>query len=239
MPINKLLSILDASVPIKENFEDTKLSFKSRKQTIRKINSPQWLKNKKATINPKDNNYDKCFQYSLTIALNYKQIKKDPQRISKMKPFIDQYNWKDIDFPSRKKDWKKFESNNKSIALDILFVPHSSREIRHGNKSKHTLNLENQVIRLMITDGKKWYYFAVKSLSALFKGIAPNHVGDIYCLNCLHSFRTKNKLKSHKKVCKNHDYCYAEMPLFIYLFILSLYLTKLTNLQFVKKDKRD
>ena len=49
------------------------------------------LKNKKATINPK-NNDDKCFQYALTVALNYEQIKKDPQRISKIKSFIDQYN---------------------------------------------------------------------------------------------------------------------------------------------------
>ena len=54
--------------------------------------SPEWLKNKKATINPK-NNDDQCFQYSLTVALNYEQIERDHQRISKIKPFIDQYNW--------------------------------------------------------------------------------------------------------------------------------------------------
>ena len=76
------------------------------------VDSHKWLKNKKATINPK-NNDDKCFQYALAVALNYEKIKKDPQRISKIKPFIDQYNWKDIDFPSHSKDWKKFESNNK------------------------------------------------------------------------------------------------------------------------------
>ena len=62
------------------------------------IGSPEWLKNKKTPINPK-NNDDKCFQYALTVALNYEQIKKDPQRLSKIKPFIDQYNWKGIDFP--------------------------------------------------------------------------------------------------------------------------------------------
>ena len=44
------------------------------------IHSPKWLKNKNTTINPK-NNDDKCFQYALTVALNYEQIKKDPQRI--------------------------------------------------------------------------------------------------------------------------------------------------------------
>ena len=111
------------------------------------IDSPKWLKNKNATINPK-NNDDKCFQYALTV--------------SKIKPFIDQYNWKEIKFPSHKKDWKKFESNNKLIALNILYVPYNTEEIRHAYKSKYNLEHENQVILLMITDGKKWHYLAVK-----------------------------------------------------------------------------
>ena len=64
----------------------------------------------------------------------------------------------------------------------------------------------------MTTDGKKWHYLALKLLPALFKGTTSNHDGDFYCLNCLHSFRTKDKLKKHKNVCKNHDYCYTEMP---------------------------
>ena len=55
------------------------------------IDSPKWLKNKKSTINPK-NKEDKCFQYAITILLNHEQILKDLQRISKIKPFIDQYN---------------------------------------------------------------------------------------------------------------------------------------------------
>ena len=59
------------------------------------IDSPKWLKNKKATINPKTND-DKCFQCAITVVLNQEQIKKDPQRITKMKPFIDQYHWKKI-----------------------------------------------------------------------------------------------------------------------------------------------
>ena len=63
-------------------------------------------KNKKETINPK-NNDDKCSQYALTVALNYQSIKKNPKRIRKTKPFVDQYNWKKIDFPSKKKYWKK------------------------------------------------------------------------------------------------------------------------------------
>ena len=84
------------------------------------VDFPKWVKNKKTTINFQIKKDDKCFQCALTVALNYEKIKKDLQRISKVKPFIDQYNWNEIDFPSHGKDWKKFESNNKSIALNIL-----------------------------------------------------------------------------------------------------------------------
>ena len=45
----------------------------------------------------------------------------------------------------------------------------------------------------MTTDGEKWHYLAVKKLSALLKEITSNHNGDFYCLNCFHTYRTKNK----------------------------------------------
>ena len=115
-------------------------------------------------------------------------------------------------FSSNRKDWKKLEPNNKSVALNTLHVPHNTKEIRHAYKSKFNLNRENHVILLMIADGKKWHYLTVKSLSALFRGITSKHEGEIYCLNCFYSFRTENKLKKHKKLCGNHDCCYVEMP---------------------------
>ena len=60
------------------------------------IDSPKWLKDKKSTINQKNNDY------VFNIALNLDKIYDHPERISKIKPFIEQYNWKDIDFPSTK-----------------------------------------------------------------------------------------------------------------------------------------
>ena len=147
------------------------------------------IKNKKTTINLK-NNDDKYFQYALTVALNCEKIKKYPQRILKIKPFLDQYTWNGIDFPSHSKDWKMFDSNTKSIALNILYVPHNTEKIRLAYMSKHNLKRESQVILLMITDGKKWHYLAVKGLSTLLKGITSKHVEDFYCL-----YRTENKLK--------------------------------------------
>ena len=51
----------------------------------------------------------------------------------------------------------------------------------------------------MFTDGRKWHYLAVKSLPALLRGITSNHDGVFYCLNCFHSYSTKNKLKNMKE----------------------------------------
>ena len=64
----------------------------------------------------------------------------------------------------------------------------------------------------MITDGEKWHYLTVKNLPGLLKGITSSHEKYFYCLNCFHSYRTKNKLESHKKISENYDYCHGEMP---------------------------
>ena len=66
---------------------------------------------------------------------------------------------------------EKFEQNNKSIAINVLYVSYNTEEIRPACKSKYNFKHENQVILLMITDGKKWHYLTVKSVSALFRGI--------------------------------------------------------------------
>ena len=64
----------------------------------------------------------------------------------------------------------------------------------------------------MITDGEKWHYLTVKYLPGLLRGITSTHKEDFYCLNCFHSYRTKNKLEAHKKICEDHNYCNVEKP---------------------------
>ena len=87
------------------------------------IDSPEWLKNKKATINPQ-NNDDNCFQYALTVALNHQNIANNLQRIPKIKPFIDQYNWKEIDFHHIQKTGKSSNKTIKQLLL-ISFLHHT------------------------------------------------------------------------------------------------------------------
>ena len=64
----------------------------------------------------------------------------------------------------------------------------------------------------MIPNGVGCHYLAVKKPAALFIGIKSKHHYGFYCLNCLPSFRTEYKLKSHKKGCENKDFCNVVMP---------------------------
>ena len=77
--------------------------------------------------------------------------------------------------------------------------------------SKHNSYCEKHVILLIIPNWDRWRYLAAKILSALLRGITSKHHDDFQCLNCLHSFATKNKLDLHKKVCENKDFCSVAM----------------------------
>ena len=211
-------------------FESVDLfSYHSHKTSLKRenwyIKSPEWIVNKRATINLKNVSDNECFQYSITVALHHKDIENHPQRITNIEPHICLYNWEGTEFPAGIKDWKRFERNNKTTALNILFVLHNEKTINLACKSKYNRKRENQVVLLMIKNRKKWHYIAlkseriddgfnrpIKSLSRLSRGITSNHCRDFYCLNCLHSFRTDNALKRHERLCDNNDYCNVEMP---------------------------
>ena len=185
------------------------------------IPSPDWIKSKKATINPKDDD-NECFKYAITVALSHNEIYNHLERISNIKKHTHKYNWNNINFLSQTKDWEQFEKDNTDIALNILPVPHNEETIELQYKSKHNKARNNQVVLLMTTDGIKWHYLALKSvltmkpvqsISRLFTKItSTNTTNDYYCFNCFHSFRTENKLKEHESICENHDYCRVLMP---------------------------
>ena len=129
------------------------------------IKCDEWLKNKGVTINPKNINDNTCFQYAIIVALNYQNMNSHPERISDLKSFIYNYNWKDIEFPSHSKDWKKFEQNNETHALNMLYVPYDTKQIKQAYISKYNDERDSQVNLLMSTDGTtNWHYLAIKHI---------------------------------------------------------------------------
>ena len=111
----------EADEVIKELFDSIKNRYQNNSEFMKGmslfsimfiVDSPDWIKNKKATINLINKKVNECFQYAVTVALNCKEIEKNAERITKVKTFINKYKWEGINFPSGKVDWKKIEKNN-------------------------------------------------------------------------------------------------------------------------------
>ena len=72
-----------------------------------------------SSINKKDK---KCFEYQVTVVLHSEEIKNDLQRIAKITLFINTYNQKGLSYRSEKDGWKKFEKNNVTNSLNVLYA---------------------------------------------------------------------------------------------------------------------
>ena len=82
-------------------------------------------------------------------------------------------------FHHKKKDWNTFEKNNRSIALNIFYVPYNTKQIRPAYIPKYNWDRKNQANLLMITDGgEKWHYLAIISIRMLFRGITSKNNGN-------------------------------------------------------------
>ena len=84
------------------------------------IETPNWIKPKKAIINPKNTHDNYCFAHSIVIALYHKQMGKNPQRIENLRPYYKHFNWEGINTPATIKDRKRFEYNNPNVSLNIF-----------------------------------------------------------------------------------------------------------------------
>ena len=106
------------------------------------IMSPDWIANKKATINPKNEKDNKCFQWPIIAGLNYNNVKEKvlkklkKEKKNKLKKLLT-FKRFDTDFSSNQRYCENFEQENNSIAINVLFVPHNSEEIKLAYKSSY------------------------------------------------------------------------------------------------------
>ena len=82
--------------------EEAKNCYYFAVKNLSELHSLGWLRGRKAAIINGDND----FQIALNDALNYQNIKTHQERISKIKPYISEYNWEGIEFPVGSKDGK-------------------------------------------------------------------------------------------------------------------------------------
>ena len=159
------------------------INFHQLNLTSSYLKLPDWLASKKAIVNPHDDN-EECFKWSVIAAENAGM--KDPQRVSNLRKFMDNYNWSGLEFPVSIKDIEKFETRN-NISVNVLAV--EGRDIYIHRKSQR---MGREINLLMVSGNGIQHYTAIKSLSRLlssknFNTKRKQH----FCMNCLQGFYTR------------------------------------------------
>ena len=167
---------------------------------------PAKIKNKKAVINPK-NEDNQCFEWCVVRALN--PVKKNSERITK--ELIEQaksLNWSGLKFPVDLKQIKIFETNNPSISINVFGYEDEVYPLKIS-KDKKIINID----LLLISDEEKRHYCLINNLSRFISSKLTKHCGTLeICRSCLNHFPNKDKLKNHEEYCFQNETVKIEMP---------------------------
>ena len=166
---------------------------------------PDWLAKKKAILNP-HNDDKECFKWSVIAVENVGM--KDPQRVSNLRKFTDNYDWSGLEFPVSIKDIGKFETRN-NISVDVLAV--EGRDIYIHRKGRRMMGQEINL--LMVSEDGIWHYTANKSLSRLLSSKNSNTKRkQHFCMNCLQGFMQESSRDQHQAYCEDNESVRVEMP---------------------------
>ena len=167
---------------------------------------PDWLARKKAIINTQ-NDDEECFEWAVIAALRWEDIKSHPEWIFNLREFSSDYDWSGLKFPISIKDINIFEMNN-DISVNVLSVEDKDVYIcRKGCKALWEINL------MLISEGDKWHYTAIESLSRLLPSKNYKHAHKQYfCNNCLQGFTQELSRDEHYSYCINNEMVRVEMP---------------------------
>ena len=165
---------------------------------------PDWLARKKVIVNP-HNDHEECFKWSVITAENVGM--KDPQRVSNLRKFMDNYDWSGLEFAVSIKDIGKFETRN-NISDNVLAVEGRGIYIhRKGQRVGQEINL------LMVSENGIWHYTAIKSLSRLLSSKNSNtKCKQHFCMNCLQGFTQESSRDQHRVYCEDNESVRVEMP---------------------------
>ena len=178
---------------------------------------PDWLARKKTIVNP-HNDDEECFKWSVITA--EKVGMKDPQRVSSLRKFTDNYDWSGLELPVSIKDIGKFENRN-NISVNVLAV--EGRDIYIHRKGWRMMGPAGQGSRsdpmgqeinlLMVSEDGINHYTAIKSLSRLLKSSNTKHkCKQHFCMNCLQGFTQESSRDQHQVYCEDNESVRVEMP---------------------------
>ena len=170
---------------------------------------PDWLMKKKAIINPKNSDME-CFKWAVIAAMKWEEVGNNPERVSKLRRYEEEFDWSGLEFPVSFRDINKFERNNE-IGVNILAVENKKTYIcRKGKDYDSSVNL---MLKADVENPNKKHYVAVKSLSKLLSKQNSKHKeAQHFCTNCLNGFESEIIRDEHYEYCRSKDSVRVEMP---------------------------
>ena len=167
---------------------------------------PDWLAKKKAIINPK-NLDEKCFKWSVIAGLKWEEIDSNHQCVSKLRGYENEFDWSGMSYPVSTKDINKFETRNR-IGINVLALNGKTPYIcRKGADYDRVVNL------MIIEEGEKKHYVAIKSLERLLSKMNSKHnPKQHFCNNCLQGFKAPESRDNHYEYCRSNESVRIEMP---------------------------
>ena len=133
---------------------------------------------------------------------------KDPQCVSNLRKFMNNYNWSELEFPVSIKDIGKFETRN-NISVNVLAV--EGRDIYIHIKGRRMMGREINL--LMVSEDGMQHYTAIKSLSRLLSSKNSNtKCKQHFCMNCLQGFTQELSRDQHQAYCEDNESVRVEMP---------------------------
>ena len=170
---------------------------------------PEFIQKKNAIINMK-NEDAKCFLWSVLRYLH--PVQKNGERISDLKKYENDLNFKQIGFPVQVKDITKFENQNPDLpGINVFSVNDDNKvyPLRTNQKDcKQTKDLFSH------SDGKKQHYSFIKNFSRLVRSQVTSHSSSkIYiCKKCLTHYTKEYLLEKHIAYCSNYETAVVKMP---------------------------
>ena len=149
----------------------------------------------------------KCFKWSVIAGLKWEEIDRDHQRISKLRRYGDEFDWSRMSYPVSTSDINKFETRNR-IGVNVLALNGRTPYIcRKGMDYERSVNL------MILEDGEKKHYVAIKSLERLLSMNNSKHQeSQHFCNNCLQGFKTQESRDNHYEYCRSNESVRIEMP---------------------------
>ena len=168
------------------------------------IPTPKSLLSKKAIVNVRCLDDNKCFQYSVLAGINVIKSGYHKYRPSQYKKYMHMLNMDGIESPVPLSSIGKFENQNLDISVNVLYLD-EGRDIIPIRTSKFCNQRKYHVNLLMLTDQDKFHYTSIQSLSRLIGNRTKHRHRTFICDYCLHPFSKERHLKEHLPICSRHE----------------------------------